>query len=197
MDDTNDVRELKKQLLSVQAELAALRKLTTDNYSTFLGLGNGDSERNWYLDEANKEHAENTKYKLYGDLIAAVALIYVGFVDYYLLQHPATAQNIGTALVLGSFAIPALVLVYMMSICYRNSATHSHLAAINKHHYHSLRTYDLLLKSTSDPNTKSAILQQLATSIFLFQDSGYLANGGDSLQFSAVGDMVKSISGKG
>ena len=89
------------------------------------------------------------------------------------------------------------LLAYAISLCFRNHATHNHLAAVNRHYFNCMATFRLLLESIDDKDAKANVLDKLAQAVFSVQDTGYFTNGGDGIQIGQIGDIAKTISGKG
>ena len=145
-----------------------------------------------FKEQADEHRRHGARYRMWGCLIGYSLLAYGLAVNWYLIHYPHI-NGINVLPYALAHASVVAILVYGMSVCFRNHATHNHNDVVYRKQYNSLRTFKFIVDAAPDDQTKGAILQQLAASVFATQDSGYLSNGADTIIFS---DVVKALSGK-
>lgn len=111
----------------------------------------------------------------------------------FLVWMPTTDQ--GTPYLI-QFTITKLVvlavLFYSLSICIKNYRAHKHNEILNKHRQNALRTFETFVKSSTDEQTKNAVLLQTTMSIFSNQQTGYSYSENDADMPSKVIEIIKS-----
>ena len=112
-------------------------------------------------------------------LIASISLIFttitVALLSLFVLpplgalNEPATIQRLITKIVIAS------ILYYAAIWAAKNYKTHRHLAVVNLHRQSALKTFEAFVKaSSSDEQTKNAVLLEATRSIFAPSNTGYL-----------------------
>lgn len=91
-------------------------------------------------------------------------------------DNMAMPNRTGAALVAEVTARGILVLVWLgvITFLFRQYRASAHMAATNRHRAAVLKTYDLIVKSTDDQPTKTALLREAATCIFQPGNTGLL-----------------------
>jgi len=105
----------------------------------------------------------------------------VSLVFYYIIQQSVTKLLIASAL------------FYALSVCVKNYRANKHNQTINKHRKTALDTFQAFSESTSDLQTKNAVLLEATHSIFGHQTSGFMSNEKDSEMSSKLIEIIKPI----
>lgn len=96
--------------------------------------------------------------------------------------------------------VPHLVIITLLStallFCLRNFASLVHNVIVNRHRQTALTTFQTFVRSTSDPETRNAVLVQATQAIFAPQNSGFLKADSDMPQISQVTEIVRGMTGK-
>jgi hypothetical protein len=133
-----------------------------------------------------------------------LALVMAGVTLYY-AWHSSTLsiQNLGTSpnLVIAiATMLPRLITITILLtglvFCLRNFAAMSHNRVVNRHRQTALTTFQTFATST-DGETKNAVLLQATQAIFQPQPSGYLKTDNEiQPQVSLVADVIRGSGGK-
>lgn len=133
-----------------------------------------------------------------------IALLMAGGTLYY-VWHASnlSAQNLGASPNLGIVIVTMLPRLITITIfltglvfCLRNFAAMSHNRVVNRHRQTALTTFQTFATST-DGETKNAVLLQATQAIFQPQPSGYLkADNEIQPQISLIADIIRGSGGK-
>jgi hypothetical protein len=105
------------------------------------------------------------------------------------LNDPVTIQRLVTKLVIVS------ILYYTVVWSAKNYKTHRHLAVVNLHRQSALRTFEAFVKaSSSDEQTKNAVLLEATRCIFAPANTGYLGADEENPSNRII-EIIKNVGG--
>lgn len=107
------------------------------------------------------------------------------------VEIPKTIQSIvGRMIILSS-------LFYLVHFSIRNYLSHRHNYTINRHRQIALDTFEIFVKSTSDEQTKNAVLLHATQAIFSSHKTGFLPKDTEIKAPNSIVDILSNFSGKG
>lgn len=75
----------------------------------------------------------------------------------------------------------------------KNYNSSMHLYNLNCHRQNSLQSFDMLISNTQNPETRDAVIKEIAQTIYSNQDDGYLSTDKKQISTSEIIDIIKTI----
>lgn len=139
------------------------------------------------------EHKNSSRKWLIATVIMASITFIFALVSFGSLFHP-TFQTINTPQAI-QFTVAKLiifsVLFTMLIWTGKIYRSHQHNYVINKHRQNALSTFETFVKAANDDQTKSAVLLQATQCIFSPQQSGYVAQDGEIMNYPQVLEIIR------
>lgn len=188
---------------SFDAELSNIRQAMTKNKEEMTALVSGLQEsakvgavtsESIHFKKLADEYRKGAIAWLIASLVAGVGLFL--YVKNLQVEPEANEQTIE----LLARIVPHLVIITLLStallFCLRNFASLVHNVIVNRHRQTALTTFQTFVRSTSDQETRNAVLVQATQAIFAPQNSGFLKADSDMPQISQVTEIVRGMAGK-
>ena len=148
-----------------------------------------------FRDQAD-EHINKTRQWLIATAtFALLTLAYGAYNVWYYTTHIAELTNT-QSLQLGVSKLVILSVLYSAALwAGRVYKSQWHNYIVNKHRQNALSTFETFVKSTSDDQTKNAVLLQATQSIFSLQNSGFVTRGSDRPSSPQILEVFKNVVG--
>ncbi len=189
-----EAAQIREALTTAQAELAELRAQNSEISAELEARGalvearrdetsaSGATElAKAYSDQA-RQHAKQGWYwggALIGALILAVGAGLLLLLKVNELPTDATAGEIASHITLDILIVG--LLIYVVRMASHQFSVHRHLAAIADSKAAALQTFSRIVSSASEPETRTAIAEILAQSVFSSDHSGFIASSNDQI----------------
>lgn len=177
-------REISAELEARGALVEARRDETSASGATELAKA--------YSDQALR-HTKQWWYwggALIGALVLAIGLGLLLLLEVNELPADATTGEIASHVALDVLVIG--LLIYVVRIASHQFSVHRHLAAVADSKAAALQTFSRIVSSASEPETRTAIAEILAQSVFSSDHSGFIASSHD--QITLVERLVGTVS---
>lgn len=150
----------------------------------------GISAQSEHFKELADEYAASAKNSLRWAMITGVLLL-IFAAGFYLFEKPTVGsgelvQKLVARVVFISVGFTAFI------VCFRNYGAAKHNYTVNRHKATTLKTFEVFINGSANPEVKEAILLQAAKSAFEPQSTGFLRTEGDGPQISQITELVKA-----
>ena len=145
-----------------------------------------------FFEEQSIEFTKASKIWLVTLIILLLCIIGFGFFIYfegYVFKEPNVYNYVHN--IVGRVVI-ITGLLYFISISSKNFKAQKHNSIINRHRANCLKTFESFNKSTSDQQTKDAILLEASHTIFGYQSTGYTDT--EESDPTKIIEIIKNIS---